>query len=103
VNGATADELDAMRVRVPGHVVYRSFAEETVLLNLRHGTYHGLNSVAGDMFTALDQCDTVGEAMRRLTAMFDQSTETIASDLRGLIASLVERGLLEVTGDVRSG
>lgn len=31
------------QARVPRHVVYRDFVNETVVLNLETGTYHGLN------------------------------------------------------------
>ena len=35
-------EIMQSRLRVPEHVVYRSFGEETVVVNLRSGKYHGL-------------------------------------------------------------
>ena len=40
-------------VRVPDHVVYRDFAEQTVVLNLRTGRYHGLNETSSQMLDAL--------------------------------------------------
>ena len=51
------------RVRLPQHVVHRSFVAETVVLNLRTGKYHGLNPTAGKMLEALDAAPTVGAAV----------------------------------------
>lgn len=39
--------LLAARPPVPDHVVYRAFVDETVVLNLDTGRYHGLNAVGG--------------------------------------------------------
>ena len=41
--------------RLPDHVVYRSFALETVVVNLERGVYHGLNPTAGRMLESLEQ------------------------------------------------
>jgi hypothetical protein len=52
----------ASRPRVPEHVVYRTFVNETVVLNLETGAYHGLNPVGGRMLAALDGADSVAHA-----------------------------------------
>jgi len=56
------------RARVPNNVVYRTFAYETVVLNLNTGKYHGLNRTAGRMLESLDRSPTVGEAVELLAA-----------------------------------
>jgi hypothetical protein len=53
-------ELLTARVRVPRDVVYRSFATEIVVLNLRTGGYHSLNRTVGRMPEALVAAPTVG-------------------------------------------
>ena len=40
-------------VRIPKHVVFRSFGSETVLLNLSTGQYHGLRGTGGRMLEVL--------------------------------------------------
>ena len=40
---------ERLAVRVPDHVVYRDFAEQTVALNLHTGRYHGLNETSAEM------------------------------------------------------
>ena len=84
------------RVRVPSHVIYRSFAAETVVLNLNEGRYHGLNPVAADMLTALDESDNVLAAAERLAGEYGQRVATIIGDLEFLVRQLVERQLVEV-------
>ena len=41
-------------VSIAPHVVYRSFATETVILNLQTGRYHGLNKTGGRMLELLE-------------------------------------------------
>ena len=89
--------LLAARVRVPEHVVYRDFSDETVILNLESGTYHGLNQTAARMVTTLDASESVGAAVEALAAGFDQPRETIEHDVIALCRSLAERGLIETS------
>jgi hypothetical protein len=96
VLGATA--------RVPEHVVYRSFARETVMLNLNTGRYHGLNPTAGAMLIELERSETVAEAAARLAAHYDQPLDLIVRDLGQLCLDLLDRGLIELSGfDDRRG
>ena len=93
---SSADILEA-RARVPDHVVHRSFAHETVILNLKTGKYHGLNPTAGAMLTELERGATVAEAAAQLAASYDRPVEEIEQDLSDLCLDLLERGLIELT------
>lgn len=90
--------LLAAKVKVPQHVVYRSFPSETVVLNLQTGKYHGLNATAGRMLEALEQADCVRDAAGELATSYKQPQGVIESDLCELCASLLERGLIETDG-----
>lgn len=90
--------LDA-RVRLPEHVVHRTFVAETVVLNLNTGQYHGLNRIAGRMLEALDASDSVRQAAETLAAEYDQDPATVESDLAAFCADLLERGLIQVVED----
>lgn len=85
-------------VKVPQHVVYRSFPTETVVLNLQTGKYHGLNATAGQMLDALTRADCVRDAAAELASGYEQPREVIETDLCNLCASLLERGLIETDG-----
>ena len=82
------------RLRVPEHVVYREFPEETIVLNLDSGTYHGLNRTAARMLEVVQQKDSVREAVEPLAGEFQQPPDVIERDLVGLCQTLEERGLI---------
>jgi hypothetical protein len=87
--------LLASKVKVPQHVVHRSFPTETVVLNLNTGKYHGLNPTAGRMLEALERAASVREAAETLAAGYEQDVSTVERDLCELCDALLERGLIE--------
>jgi Coenzyme PQQ synthesis protein D (PqqD) len=91
----TSPDPERMAVRVPEHVVYRDFAEQTVALNLQTGRYHGLNETAATMLEALREAPTVTAASERLAREWNVSPEALLADLLELCEGLESRGLLE--------
>lgn len=89
------DPLMKARVRVPEHVVYRDFGDETVILNLHSGMYHGLNSTAALIVERLSESENVSAAVARLTSETGQPREVIERDVAKLCDALSERGLIE--------
>lgn len=89
------------QVRIPQHVVYRSFAQETVMLNLQTGTYHGLNASAGKMVEALDRAASVGAAVATVAAAYDVDAERVRRDITTLCVTLADAGLVELRLDGR--
>lgn len=92
---AQANLLDAAVV-VPQHVTFRSFANETVALNLRTGQFHGLNATAGRMVDLIQGSARPRDAVAALAAQFGVSDEQIVRDMADLLAMLLERGLIEL-------
>jgi hypothetical protein len=88
-----------VRVRLPQHVVHRTFVAETVVLNLRTGKYHGLNATAGRMLDALDEAATVRDAAAAVASRYDERQETVETDMVELCSALLARGLVEVVDD----
>jgi hypothetical protein len=88
----------ASSIKVPQHVVYRSFPSETVVLNLETGKYHGLNATAGAMLEALERAACVRDAAAALAESYEQPREVIERDVCELCQLLLERGLVEVDG-----
>jgi hypothetical protein len=86
------------RIKLPQHVVYRSFPSETVVLNLQTGKYHGLNPSAGSMLEALEKSDTVLAAAELAARDFEQPQEAIERDMCDLCNALLSRGLIEIDG-----
>jgi hypothetical protein len=85
-------------VKVPQHVVYRSFPSETVVLNLETGKYHGLNSTAGQMLEEMERAVSLREAAASAVATFERPPAEIEADMCELCQALLERGLLEIDG-----
>jgi hypothetical protein len=99
MSSSPISELLAARVRLPQHVVHRSFVAETVVLNLQTGQYHGLNPTAGRMLEALERAPTVGATAPELTSEYGVAQEQIERDLLALTQGLLERGLIEIVDD----
>ena len=89
------EEVQELRARVPEHVVHRDFQEETVVLNLETGQYHGLNATARRMLAALVEADSIAVAAVTLEKEFCVPRARIERDLVELCDALVARGLLE--------
>jgi hypothetical protein len=87
------------RVKVPQHVVFRSFPSETVVLNLQTGKYHGLNPTAGRMLESLTGADSVRAAAAAAAEEYEQPREATERDMCDLCSALLERGLIEMDGD----
>ncbi len=90
--------LDA-RITIPDDVVHRTFAAETVVLNLESGKYHGLNPTGGHMFEVLAKVGSVREAAGLLADEYGRPFDEIASDLCGFCLDLERRGLIVLSAD----
>lgn len=85
----------SLRMRVPEHVVFREFPEQSVVLNLDQGYYHGLNRSGSLMFALLAKGETLAAVARAVAERYRLSSEQARRDVDRLCASLLERGLLE--------
>lgn len=84
-----------LRMRMPEHVVFREFAQETVILNLQTGQYHGLNPTGSRMLEAVQQAASVRDAAAALTDQLPAAAATIERDLLTFCQDLSKRGLVE--------
>lgn len=91
-----SDTLLDARIRVPDHVVHRTFVAETVVLNLQTGRYHGLNTMAGRMLEVLSEGPTVREAAARIAAEYDVEPAVVQADLVAFCSDLLARELIEL-------
>lgn len=90
-----SDHLLAARVRIPEHVVHRSFVAETVVLNLSTGKYHSMNPTAGRMLDLLKETGSVQESAQRLSDESGVQLERVTDDLVTLCINMTTRGLIE--------
>jgi hypothetical protein len=108
MDGADAPATDLLETAfgVPRDVVYRTFAHETVVLNLKTGRYHGLNPTAGAMLAELERGITAREAATKLAEHYGRPLPEVEEDLVGLCRDLLARGLIEASpkaGDTDGG
>jgi len=90
------DAIMAARVTIPHTVVYRSLTNETVVLNLDTGLYHGLNPTAGRMLDALGKEGSVERAASVLANDYQRPLAEVQGDLSKLCQALLQRGLIEL-------
>jgi hypothetical protein len=87
-----------LAVTIPEHVIFRSFARETVALNLQTGKFHGLNTTAGRMVEMASRARLARDAVRELAEEYEVPDAQIAADLADLLRLLLDRGLIEIDG-----
>lgn len=91
----TSESDPQTMVRLPEHVVYRTFDSETVVLNLETGKYHGLNPTAGRMLEVLADTPCVDDAAAVIASEYGVPLDRVRRDLERLCQGLAERGLVE--------
>jgi Coenzyme PQQ synthesis protein D (PqqD) len=91
--------LSGLRARLPEHVIYRAFPAETVLLNVKTGAYHGVDTEGGRMLQTLERLGSLSDAATLLAEEDDRPLDQVEGDLHELCRSLAERGLLELHAD----
>jgi hypothetical protein len=92
---ADGDLLQAV-ARIPDHVAYRPFPNETVVLNTNTGQYYGLSETAGAMLTELDRSTDVAAAAEALSRSYSVERARVEADLLELCRTLAARGVLEL-------
>jgi len=94
-DGRARRTCSSLRVRVPGHVVYREFPEQAVVLNLQSGQYHCLNKSGSVMFELLASGAAATTVAQTVSRRYRISPAAAESDVSSLCVSLLERGLVE--------
>lgn len=84
------------RVTVPPHVVFRDLAQETVLLNVQTGQYHGVGPTGSRFFTVMREALDLAAAAEVLISEFAQPRPVIETDLAAFCAQMQQSGLVEL-------
>ncbi|HWT23515.1 MAG TPA: PqqD family protein, partial [Solirubrobacteraceae bacterium] len=87
-------EILDTRPSIPAHVVHRALADETVILNLQTGRYHGLNPTAAKILESLTGASTVRAAAAQVAAHYGRPTGSVEQDVARFCRDLADRGLL---------
>ena len=87
-------EIQLFKINVPPEVAFRVLAQETVLLNMKSGQYHGLDPVGARFFEVIRNAQTISAACERLAAEFEQPLNVIRTDFLAFFEELERRGLV---------
>jgi len=83
------------KVRIPQHVSTAFFEESAILLDSRENVYYSLNDSAAEFWKLLTEFESVKEALTQITKLYECSPETLEQDMKKLVVSLIDLGLLE--------
>lgn len=70
--------------------------EEVVILNLKDGVYHGLDSVGARIWNLLQESKSVNDILNILVEEYDVEPERCKHDLLALLEELGQQRLIEV-------
>ncbi len=87
---------DTLRIRPD--VVFRQLDDEAVLLDLKSGTYFGLNTVGTRIWQLLGERTALGIVLDALVDEYDTRRDELERDLLSLGGELCDRGLTEIDG-----
>ncbi len=89
-------ELDKLAVTIPQEVLFQDLGEETVLLNVATGKYHGLNGVGSRIWELIQDSNPMEMVLATLLDEFDVSAEHLESDLSQFLGVLQSKGLIDI-------
>jgi hypothetical protein len=81
---------------IPEEVLSTTVGDESVLLNLRTGTYFGLDVVGTRFFQLLGAGDRLSTVHRTMMDEFEVSAERLEHDLLHLSEQMAAKGLLSI-------
>ena len=84
-------------LRIRTDVVFRQLDDEAVLLDLKSGTYFGLNMVGTRIWQLLGERAPLATVLDTLADEYDTERDELERDLLSLGRELCARGLTEVT------
>ena len=89
-------ELNNVAVTIPQEVLFQDLGEETVLLNVATGKYHGLNGVGSRIWELIQESNPMEKVLATLLDEFEVSSETLENDLSQFLGILESKGLIEI-------
>lgn len=84
------------RIHLSENVAHRSFGEESVLLNLTTGQYHGVRGSGGRMLEVLVARADLDQSAQEIADEFGQPVERVRADMRRLCDELAARSLVVI-------
>lgn len=97
-------ELDSTKLRnltivAAKEQISSDLGGDAVILNLKTGVYHGLDSVGARIWNLLQESRTVNDILNTLLQEYDVSPAHCEHDLVVLLQKLADAGLIEVRNE----
>ena len=73
-----------------------------MILNLKTGTYFGLDAIGTRMWALIDELGDTDKVLKALLAEYDVEEARLRADIDELISQLVRHELLQMDGESRS-
>jgi hypothetical protein len=89
---------DGSRIAVSGDQISCDLAGEAVILNLKNGTYYGLDPVGASIWSLIQEPKTFAEIREALLGIYRVDGSELESDLQALLTQFSEQGLIDVQG-----
>ena len=86
----------ASAVRIKDDVIFNDLQGEVVLLNLKTGTYFGLDPVGTRAWQLIQDHGCLGSVKDAMLREYEVSAEDLWEDLQDLVVRLADNGLVEV-------
>ena len=81
------------RMEAAPSVVTRAVSGDTMLLDLESGTYFGLDPIGSEIWQAIEDNKSLGEACDLLEQRYDVARPQLEQDVLTLAGQLAEKGL----------
>lgn len=98
-DGGSSSMTPDTRVKPAAAQVSSKVGDETVILNVETGRYHGLRGTGVRVWELLGGGTTIAEIERALLEEYDVEAETCRADLLELVRDLRSAGLVEIDPD----
>ncbi|CAM2068120.1 PqqD family protein [Sulfidibacter corallicola] len=85
-----------LRVQISTSVLTQSVGKESVLLDLKKGTYFELNAMGSAIWNSLQETQSLDQTLERLLSEYQVDRQTLQTDLTDLVGRLKEHGLVEL-------
>jgi len=87
---------DSVIVAIAHDVLGSEIGSEVVMLNLRDGTYYGLDDVGADIWRLIQTPTTIDRIVTALVDTYDVDADRCRADAIALLENLAGRGLVDV-------
>jgi len=82
------------KIKIADSVFAQEVDNEMVLLDMNSENYFGLDEVGSDIWSKMQQRETLREVYDAMLDMYDVSEETLRSDMEIFVDKLLQSGLI---------